>query len=65
MIEKAFAKLFGSYHAIESGIEKDALRDLTGAPSFSHDIRKLDKEKIWEIIDEGDQKGYIMSTSSS
>lgn len=33
LIEKAWAKLYGSYAKIESGFCNEALRDLTGAPT--------------------------------
>lgn len=33
ILEKAWAKLFGSYAKIESGFCREALRDLTGAPT--------------------------------
>ena len=32
LIEKAYAKIFGSYHKIESGLATNAMKDLTGAP---------------------------------
>jgi len=32
LIEKAWAKRFGSYKAIDAGLTQDALRDLTGGP---------------------------------
>lgn len=32
LLEKAWAKLFGSYYIINAGFTEDALRDLTGAP---------------------------------
>ncbi len=32
-MEKVYAKLFKSYEKIEAGHCKDALRDLTGAPT--------------------------------
>ena len=34
ILEKAWAKLNGSYSRIESGLDDNAMRDLTGAPSF-------------------------------
>ena len=36
ILEKAWAKLHGSYKRIESGWAFNAFRDLTGAPSFSY-----------------------------
>jgi len=39
LLEKAYAKLYGSYHKIESGLSSCALKDLTGAPS-EYFIRK-------------------------
>jgi calpain-15 len=37
LMEKAYAKAFGSYNVIAAGWPKDALRDLTGAPSEEFD----------------------------
>ena len=33
ILEKAWAKLYKSYERIESGCSREALRDLTGAPT--------------------------------
>ena len=43
LLEKAWAKLHGSYERIESGYAEHVLRDLTGAPTkvFSHDDQDL------------------------
>ena len=35
MVEKAWAKLHGSYERTAAGFPHNAMRDLTGAPSFS------------------------------
>jgi hypothetical protein len=35
IIEKAYAKLFGGYGLIETGIAKEVLRDFTGAPAIT------------------------------
>lgn len=35
ILEKAWAKLFKSYYSIEAGYCREALRDLTGAPTKS------------------------------
>ena len=39
LLEKAYAKMFGSCEKIEGGLTGKAIRDLTGAPyeSLSHD----------------------------
>ena len=46
LIEKAFAKLHGSFHAIESGTSAEALGLLTGLPTRAlDDIHKRGGEK--------------------
>jgi calpain-15 len=43
ILEKVWAKLHGSYHAIESGLAVTAFRDLTGAPGKLYTIAKEEK----------------------
>ena len=50
LMEKAYAKLFGAYDKIDAGYESEAMRDLTGAPSESYDIKKA--EETWNFISE-------------
>jgi calpain-15 len=36
LLEKAWAKLHGSYYRIEAGSSEKVMHDLTGAPSFQY-----------------------------
>ncbi len=53
LLEKAYAKLYGRYDKIESGLAGHSLRDLTGAP-YEYFIRggetKVDADKCWDFI---------------
>ena len=51
VLEKAYAKFYGSYADIKSGHSINALRDLTGAPSF--DYLKSKEDVWWEKMNEG------------
>lgn len=42
MLEKAWAKLHGSYERIEAGHAHNVMNDLTGAPSF--DLAMIDED---------------------
>ena len=55
ILEKAYAKVFGSYHAIEGGNPAVALRDLIGAPYENKD--EGEEDEMWEYIKENDEKG--------
>lgn len=66
-MEKAYAKIFGSYHKIESGLASYALKDLTGAPS-EYFIRKAetlkDADLCWDFMEKNDKEKYILTASS-
>jgi calpain-15 len=50
ILEKAWAKLHGSYERIEAGLAHCVMRDLTGAPSFDIDVEQYGKDKLWERL---------------
>ncbi len=51
LLEKCWAKNFGSYRAIESGSSKEGFMALTGAPSelINHEKDKSEAESIKQI----------------
>ncbi len=61
MIEKAYAKSYGSFEAINGGRAEEALRDLTGSPYevFREEL-KQDVNKLWEKVLDADKKSYLM-----
>ena len=62
LLEKAYAKIYGSYSNIEGGSVQHALRDLTGAP-----VKELrdegDIERIWKSISNAVEKEYFIMCS--
>jgi calpain-15 len=61
ILEKAWAKIHGSYRRIESGSTVQTLRDLTGAPGNQYVISET--ENMWDIIVEANEKDYILCCS--
>lgn len=48
LMEKAYAKAFGSYESIEGGLTGMAIRDISGAP---YEFLKVDDAKVvWEFL---------------
>jgi calpain-15 len=62
LLEKAWAKRFGSYYSIDTGATEDALRDLTGAPCKTIEVGE---DKLWESLFEANFKNYIITAGSS
>lgn len=61
VLEKAWAKLHGSYERIEAGHAHEVMRDLTGAPSWDLDV---DEEGLFEKLLEYDKRDYMMAASA-
>ena len=58
LLEKAWAKIHGSYQRISFGLAHETMRDLTGAPGYQYTIE--DEEEIFKIItDRVDQKHAV------
>ena len=62
LMEKAWAKIHGSYERIIGGQAHETLRDITGAPSWEY---QSNDEQTWDRILEADQKGFIMAAGVS
>lgn len=63
LLEKAWAKLYGSYQKIEGGLEREALKDLTSAPT--RQIKRDQTEFLWEQLKTGEQRNWIMTMGSA
>lgn len=52
VLEKCWAKLFGSYEAIDGGLPHEVLRAFSAAPTYNFRMnnKKEDQEKLWEKI---------------
>ena len=63
ILEKAYAKVFGSYEVIEGGKPYQALLNLTGFPSdiLYHD--EIAQDALWKLIQKAARKDYPMVTA--
>ena len=67
-MEKAWAKLYGSYKHIEAGFPEESLHDLTGAPVKHLFLNRLDaklEEENWTYLLEASELEYAMVASSN
>ena len=64
ILEKAWAKLHGSYERIEAGFAHNVMTDLTGAPSFDLGIEEEGEDIVWERLVKSEKKNYLMAASA-
>ncbi|TNV84052.1 hypothetical protein FGO68_gene9535 [Halteria grandinella] len=67
ILEKAWAKVHGTYEQTISGSSKDAVLSLAGAPSVQINHEKVEGGEfaLWEKIKEAQGKKFILSCSTS
>lgn len=63
LLEKAYAKIHGGYYNINSGLSREALRDLTGASTKNIFIEehKQSLGSLWKVLIENHKKKFIMT----
>jgi hypothetical protein len=59
LLEKAWAKIHGSYNRIKWGHSHNLMRDLTGAPAYTYQI----KPHIFEKIMEANKRNFLITSS--
>ncbi|XP_027043249.1 calpain-9-like isoform X2 [Pocillopora damicornis] len=67
LLEKAYAKLQGSYEALKGGQTIEAMEDFTGGLGEDFDFKKMktesEREDLWRVIEKGLKRGDLMGCS--
>jgi calpain, invertebrate len=66
LLEKAYAKLYGSYENMEGGQTNDALIDMSGGIQENYDLKKIDsktRRELWDVLKKGFDFHSIMGCS--
>uniref|UniRef100_A0A2M3ZFB5 Putative cytosolic ca2+-dependent cysteine protease calpain n=1 Tax=Anopheles braziliensis TaxID=58242 RepID=A0A2M3ZFB5_9DIPT len=65
LLEKAYAKFYGSYGALDGGTAREAMQDLTGGLTEFYQPKKLlagqQEDQLWEILRSGSEAGSLFA----
>lgn len=67
ILEKSWAKLYGSYMNISAGHAEECLHDFTGAPINFVRLKdkNLDRDDLWKYLLKASKREYAMCASSN
>lgn len=65
LIEKAFAKFYGSYASIEGGFVRNALVDMTSGVSEMVDIKKKSLDELWIYLNRRTNQSALLGASAT
>jgi calpain len=63
LLEKAYAKLYGSYEALKGGSTAEALEDFTGGLIEYFEVKEISKEQLLAVLVRGFQMGSLFGCS--
>ncbi|XP_049291859.1 calpain-A-like [Anopheles funestus] len=63
LLEKAYAKFYGSYGALDGGTAREAMQDLTGGLTEFYQPKKMvgREEQLWDILRSGSEMGSLFA----
>uniref|UniRef100_A0A182J4L5 Uncharacterized protein n=1 Tax=Anopheles atroparvus TaxID=41427 RepID=A0A182J4L5_ANOAO len=63
LLEKAYAKFYGSYGALDGGTAREAMQDLTGGLTEFYQPKKMvgREDQLWEILRSGFELGSLFA----
>mmetsp|Transcript_19106 Transcript_19106/g.29295 ORF Transcript_19106/g.29295 Transcript_19106/m.29295 type:complete len:120 (-) Transcript_19106:503-862(-) len=70
ILEKAYAKVHGSYYLLNGGFVNEALQDLTGCPTSCYNLKDdyvqhfIANGQFWELLKFFMNEGYLLSFST-
>ncbi|XP_051900018.1 calpain-9-like [Pristis pectinata] len=63
LLEKAYAKMHGSYSSLQGGMVSEAMEDFTGGIAFTIEMNSTKPKELWHLVKHGLNKQTMISCS--